>query len=55
MGLRLPRRINALRPKRAALDRLVDPQEDRHGNAKTPLKLHRTEHRGKTIEAKIIP
>jgi len=54
MGLRLPRRIHALCPKRAALDRPVDPTEDRHGNAKTPLKLHPTEHRGKTVEAKII-
>jgi len=54
MRLRLPRRIHALRPKRAPLDRPVDPQEDRHGNAKTQLTLHPTENRGKTVEAKVI-
>jgi len=54
MSLRLPSRIDALHPKRAVLDRPVDPKEDRHWNAKAPLKLLSTENRGQAVHAKVI-
>jgi len=54
MSLRLPGRIDKLHQKRAVLDCLVDPKEDRHWNAKAPLKLLSTENRGQAVHAEVI-
>jgi len=54
VGLRLPGCVDTLRPKRAVLDSMVDPQEDRQRHAKSSLKLLSTENRGKAVDAKIV-
>jgi len=54
MSLRLPGRIDTLHPKRAVLDRPVDAKEDRHWNAKAPIKLLSTENSGQTVHAEVL-
>jgi len=54
MGLRLPGCVDMLRPKRAVLDNMVDPQGDRQWHAKLSLKLWSTKNRGKAVDAKTV-
>jgi len=54
MRLLLPSRLDALHPKWAVLDRPVDPKEDRHWNAKAPLKLLSTQNREQAVHAEVF-